>query len=470
MVRPLSINESSSYHTSVLILLAAYGLLAAVAVQVDLFYYADGAYFAFAVASGHPWDLLWSDFPRRLGAMGLTGAPAWLAHVAGASPTLVGKIYQATFFAVPVIAMGLVRWLAPPKVAQLWLTWLVISFATLGMSSFGFPTETWVTLMLLWPVIASIAHPPKNGLRRLTAFVLASLFCFSHEAAALCGPALLIAFYRSWQEHDHKARGYLTFLFVWYAINGTIWAALMFGFQPENTLLAKALSENQGHLWTLGFLRLPLVFFGVTMSAASLWFASHPRHLQSRATRIALLAFAASIVLICIAKDAPDHRYVARSAITWMLPVLAMAVVLWRRYQPWKVTQWILWPALIVHTVVPAYAIAGWMSYHEFLVQHTTGLKTVLSGSDWRHAVHQSLPRRAQYYWGWSSPYTSIMAGNSSTRMAMIRDNEGWYVPMTCADARTHLRSLGWVSPDIINLMIEDICTKNPHKEKEKVL
>ncbi len=464
---PLSSNKSSPYHPSVPILLAAYGILAAVAVHVDLLYYADGAYFAFAIASGHPWSLLWSDFPRRLGAMGLTGVPAWLAQIAGASPTLVGKIYQATFFAIPLIATGVVRWLVPSKVAQLWLTWLLLSFATLGMSSFGFPTETWVTLALLWPVIASIAHPPTGGLRRLSAVVLASLFCFSHEAAALCGPALLIAFYRSWRECDSKARGYLTFLLVWYAINGTIWAALMLGFQPQNTLLAKALKENQGHLWALAFLRLPLVFFGVAMSAASLWFASHPRHLHSRATRMALLAFAALIVLLCLTRDAPNHRYLARSAITWMLPVLAMAVVLWRRSLAWKVAQWILWPALIVHTVVPAYAIAGWMSYHEFLVQHTTGLKTVLIGSDWGHTVNQSLPRRAWYYWGWSSPYTSIMASNSSARMGMILDNEGWYVPMTCAHARTHLGSLGWVSPDIVNLMIEDICTKNPRKERE---
>jgi hypothetical protein len=462
-VRPIvpTSNENHLHRANVLTFLIVYCLLTLATVKVDLFYYADGAYFAFAVASGHPWELLWSEFPRRLGAMILTGGPASLAQFFGASHTLVGKIYQLTFFAIPIIGMGLVHWLVPSNVAQLWVTWQILFMVTLGMSTFGFPTETWVTLALLLPVIASIVHPSEDRLRQACAFLLASFFCFSHEAAAMCGPALLVAFYKTWQEHDYKVRRYLAFLVTWYILNGFIWVALMAGFQPHNILLVKALQQNQIHLWSLVFLHIPLVIFGIVMTAASFWLTAHPNHLRITGVRLAILTFIALIVLFWLSKETPSDRYISRSAITWAVPLLSLVMVFWRKCPTWKVTQWILLPSLVVHTLTSIEAAAGWLQYRKLLDQHTTGLKIPL-GSEWDDIVHKSLPQRAQFYWGWSSPYTLVMLNNSLLRNGVILDNQGWYVPMTCEDATIYLHNINWIYSDAVDSMVHDICTKNP--------
>ena len=253
--------------------LAFYATVSAIAVWQDFLYFGDGAYFAFAIASGQSWELHFSELPRRIGALGLTGFPAWLAQIRGASHWWVGKIYQASFFAVPLWSLFLVGCFADKDKARWFRAWSVLCLATLGMSTFGFPTETWATLAFVWPALASVSSPLATWTRLICASLVAFIFLFSHEVAILCAPAFFISSLRSWRLAEGQAKVRLAILLSFYALLGLAWSYLWLAEQTKNPLLIEALRQNQATILPFHLLKVPAILLAIGLPISALFYS-----------------------------------------------------------------------------------------------------------------------------------------------------------------------------------------------------
>ncbi len=420
-------------------------------------YSADGAFFAFAIASGHSWDALFSELPRRLGALGLTGLPAVLAQLAGASPWWIGKIYQVSFYAVPILSLLALRCAVPKEDFSSWLFLAIVSLATLGMATFGFPTETWVTMAFIWPALASIAYPQASWPQRGFAVAVAFIFLFSHEGAILFAPVFLVVLVKARHADGQPFRYFLTSV---YLLLGLAWVFTFLFWPQRNPLLAKALVENQEHLWSLNFLKIPSVRLSISVIAfvtlsrftkmSGLWFL-----------RMIVFAIGAFEAYRCITHGAPlGDRYVARTAIILVLPVFVLAQMLFERSR--NPGGLVILYAATAQFIMIFFLFNNWLSYKEFLLEKTAVYDHPISGKNWRELLSRSLPEKNSYYWDWTTPYAQIMLNRPGSDIALIIDNQSWYVPLTCSDASIYMNQSTLLSASVARFLLSDVCQKNP--------
>lgn len=443
--------------------LGGFLVLVALALWRDLFYFSDGAWFAFAIATGSGWDLFWSDWPRRLGALFLVGGPAWLVQAAGGSPWLVGKVYQAGFYAAPLVALGLLLWLLPPALRPRWLKWFVLSFVTLGLGTFGFGTEAWIALPLLWPVLAAVVHPPRGALRQVAALAAGAVFLFSHELAMLTAPALALALAQSWRSHagDAAARGFLRRFIACALVAAVLWTALVIGFRPRNPMIAQAMVNNPKTILDLGFLLRPMIFFTSLLAVAGMLAWWRPQFLERRSARAGIVLLLVGAVLICSWADLPSDRYFQRTAIVWLLPVLALAAVLLRGEPDWKALAWVVAPALALQLFVQGNNLLRWNAYRTLLLAPQPAPATV-PVENWAVHVLRTIPASKGFLWDWTPPYVSIMLALPAEAPPILVQSGGWYAPMTCRQARTVLPGVAWLAPATRATLVGDVCAKNP--------
>jgi len=449
-------------HTSktIFIYISIYSILSIIAVTYDFLYYADGAYFAFAIASGEAWSLLFSEFPRRIGALTLTLAPAFIGQKLDLPYIVIGKIYQITFYAIPLLSFLLIKYLAPPQASKFYQNGLLVSWATLGMATFGFPTETWVTLALVWPIIVSIAYPPKNKIAGTVSFILIAVFLFSHESSILFTPIILFIFYSSYQTNKDQ-KPYLTSLFFWYISILALLSALILWFHPNNYLLQKALIENQSHFWTLKFILIPRVF--ISLIFLGLLFLFSIKSINFHKKILIALGIIATIAMLYfyIKSGYPAQRYTARTAISALLPIIVFTILLRPQLLSQNSINKIIFPLLFIDAIATTNAIINWKNYRDLVIKHTTESSAPIYSTAWQLTAKNTIsPKAAQYYWNWTSPYTSIMLNAGKNRSySIIIDDSGWYAPMTCDNAKKYLPSLKFLANNA-NSMIDDICKK----------
>lgn len=443
--------------------LGGFLVLAALATWRDLFYWADGSWFAFAIATGHGWDLFWSDWPRRLGALLLVGGPSWLVQAAGGSPWLVGKVYQAGFYAAPLVGAALLYWLLPAAVRGRWLKWFVLSFVTLGLGTFSFGTEAWVALPLLWPVLASVVHPPRASAKQVAAIAAGAVFLFSHELSVLTVPALGLALARSWREHaaDPAARGFLKRFVACAVPFALLWTALVVAFEPRNPMIEQAMLRNPRTILDLSFLLRPMIFFTSVLAVLGTMVWWRPGLLERRSMRLGIALLLLGAFLICAWADAPGDRYFQRTAIVWLLPLMALAAVTLRGEPEWKALNWLVAPALVLQLLVQGNNLLRWEAYRTLLLAPQPAPATVPISS-WAVHVLRTIPTSQGFLWDWTPPYVSIMLGLPASAPPVLVQSGGWYAPMTCGQARTVLPALDWLAAPTRATLVADVCAKNP--------
>ncbi len=436
---------------------ALYAIICFFAVWIDFLYSADGAFIAFTIASGHSWETLFSEFPRRLGALGLTGLPAALAQLGGASPWWTGKIYQSSFYAIPILSLFALRGAVPKEELGSWLFLAIVSLASFGMATFGFPTETWVTVSFLWPALASIAYPQTSWAQKGSAVAVAFIFLFSHEGAVLFAPAFLVVLLKTWRTDGQAFRYFLTCL---YLLLGLAWIFTFPFLPPHNPLLARALADNQEQLWSLYFLNIPAVGLGlsvfvfVTLSgfikAPGRWFF-----------RVAILAIGAFEAYRCIRDGAPlDERYIARTAVVLVLPAFVFAQMLYGRFR--SPGRWVILYAAITQAIMIFFSFYNWVSYKDFLLEKAAVQSHQISLEDWKDLLSKSLPGKQSYYWDWTTPYAQIMLNKPGSNVALIINRNAWYAPLTCTDASITIKRSTLLSASVAHVLLSDVCRKNP--------
>lgn len=459
---PLSAGAHAVLPWPVTLVLASFVLLAAVAVWRDLFYFSDGAWFAFAIATGHGWELFWSDWPRRLGALLLYGGPAWLVQAAGGSPWLVGKVYQAGFYAMPLLASAWMLWLLPRSAWGRWLKWMVLSFVVLGLGTFAFGTESWIALPLLWTVLAAIVHPPRDAARQLGAIVAAAVFLYSHELAVLTAPALALALWQSWRSHagDERARLFLRRVLAYGLVAGLAWTGFMFGFHPDNAMVGLAMQTNPGSIWSFGVLRRPLVTASLLLAATGVALWWRPRLAQRREVQAGIVLCVLVTAVFCWFVDLPGDRYLQRTAIVWTLPFIAFAAVLLPRDPDWKPLAWVVVPALALQLFVHAQSLVRWEAYRAMLTAHPP-VAGVVRFDAWYGEVMGSIPRSEGFLWDWTAPYVSVMLSLPADHPPVFVGSGGWYAPMTCRQAEALIPRVEWLAPATREAIVRDVCAKN---------
>ncbi len=98
----------SQHRAQITIILTAYLGLAVAATATDFLYYADSAFFAFALASGHGWELLISESPRRIAALILTRLRG-LGHFLVSRANKINGLVQKVFTTRPFLGGGPAR-------------------------------------------------------------------------------------------------------------------------------------------------------------------------------------------------------------------------------------------------------------------------------------------------------------------------------------------------------------------------
>lgn len=460
--RPLPVSSWHRLPLPVWLVSGSLSLLAVAAVWRDLFYFSDGAWFAFAVATGFGWDLFWADWPRRIGALLLSGGPAWLVQAAGGSPWLVGKVYQSSFYAVPLVCTALLVWLLPAHAASRWLKWQMLSFVTLGFGTFGFATEAWVALPLAWTVMGCVAQPPQGFARRVVALVLLAAFIFSHELALLTAPAFLFQLYWSWRAHPigSSSRRFLLCFAGTAAALVLLWLFFWVHHKPSNPLLAVALQVNQNTIWTPWFLRRPLVLASSALAILGLGIWLRPRITERMEVRVLVVFFIFAAAIACYTKDVPSDRYMQRSAILWLLPLLTFAAASLSWEPRWKSLAWVLTPALALQLFVHTLSLARWEEYRNLLVETASRTDGAVSFESWSETVWARIPESSGFLWDWPVPYVSLMLTAETEPRLLIRSG-GWYAPMTCSQAVTVLPEVRWLAPGVRDLLIADVCAKS---------
>ena len=436
---------------------AGYAALVAAALVTDYLLYADGSYFVFALGSRHPWELLWGNFAHRLGAALLTGLPAGVAAELGAPIVVVSKLYQATFLLLPVLAFAAARRLEAVGETR-WHRWSILTMSTLGLIVFGFPTETVVSLVLVFPLMAGIAAPIERPARLVAVMALSAVFVFSHEVALLCAPAMLLALWRAWRRPGQDRR-YLVALLAWWIACWLAWWLIGWRIVPSNPMTVPALAQNASAYSHLGqFTERPLFRVGLLGIALMCWFTWRPRGLRSRGVQVAVLAVAAASAAYCLPDTWPGDHYDCRVAIAIALPVVA-AIALYLPAPPLPLVGLAL-AFLAAHAIVAGHGILGWVTYRRTLTTQLAHHATY-TADDWNAFARDALPSYAQgFFWSWTEPYLSTLLTAGRTGTVLV-DRDSWYVPMTCPAAHRVLPELSWLRRHDVEQLIDDVCDKS---------
>jgi hypothetical protein len=353
-------------------------VLVIIACSSNLLYYADGTVFAYVIATGEPYELLWSEYPLRLGSFVLTGGPALLLKwIRIENPFVLGWAYQATFLMLPLWSIAL-SYAQLPRDHRGWVFWPALFLASLGMSTFGFPTEIWVTGSVFWPLAAMLLNPPAHIGGLFLSAMLAALFCFSHEVAALTAPCLLWAAWQGWKRSSGTQRRLLLIVLGELIACGSVWIWIYLSFEHRNPLIAQALAENQGHLFGLKILSPAPLLAGMTIALAivlALELRPWRRIIPVRWMPGMWILVVGALVAIAIPVRPTDH-YLARGVVAFLL--MPVGIVAVRRFAGGirPLSQRILVLVVLCQLFAQSVFVAYWGQYRSALVEtisQTTG-------------------------------------------------------------------------------------------------
>lgn len=166
---------------------AVLAIVGSIYIAFDLSLYADGSFFAFALATGDPWWTFWVNIPTRASSFVLTIGPPYLVAEATGNFRWALWTYSLALALCPVIGLLVTKAVDPWR----GLLTSCCAFSTVSVVPFVvfFPTEIWVTHAMFWPTLGYAV----SGKGRSYAFILPILlvvFALTHEAALVLLPML----------------------------------------------------------------------------------------------------------------------------------------------------------------------------------------------------------------------------------------------------------------------------------------
>lgn len=429
----------------------AAGLLWAVAFVViglaaDLQLYADGSFFSYAVADRASWGFHWHNIAQRATPHLLTHLPAE-AYVALTGEGRAGiAIYGALFFATPLAGLAL-TWALDTTPARIHFTFAGLSTALLAPLVFGFPTELWLSLALLWPAMASL-HSPRSWPWPVPLMLLLAL-AFTHEGGVLLA-VVAVGLLALRGLPDAGLRRALLLL----AITLAVWLTVKILLPPDD-YFASAYGRSAVGFLDLSALMSPVILLLCGAAAALVLLsiglaragAGHP-------ATVAAIVVAAGLIACWLLLDLPVHaaeRYTVRTVMLGGLVAFAIAAALLATDSPpWpsKIFSPETWtpfarPAMaaltlvsLVHFAETARFVAAWERYKQALRALGSSEISDPRLGDSRFASAERLGERLnRLSWYSTTHYLSILLAPDWLPKRLVVDPDAGYYWLSCAMA-----------------------------------
>lgn len=444
---------------------ALYTAMAGLALATDQLLWGDGALFAFVAGLDDPWSLFWHDFAARWAGGLLSTLPAWLAGRLGAEAAGVSLVYQATWYAAPLLGLGW-AWRLLPAEEKDWIGPAILFWAAVAMTTFTFPTELWLSTALFWPLLFAVLFPQGRG-ARLTRLMLAPLLMFTHETVVLLVPVLLVAAWRPWRPAVRREQ--VLFSAVLLAAAAAM-AVVALTVKPANGLQVYAVAGNAGHFLTpIAFIFMPLLSGGAaTLALFLIGLSLADRRMAEN------LAVAAGVLLalLCYAmmtgKVYPFGHYLARVGIAVLLPPFVLVLLLLRgRLRPKRAMVLpFLAPVLAVQLVYQVGFNLDWQTYRAAMLETLAHPPTtpIIDLTDTAIPRLVDTPRQeANFLWRWDMPFQglTLRLPPGEPRRVLIADQGNWFAPFTCAQV-PRLSYRGSLGPGVMQALGWYICAANP--------
>ncbi|HEX5356809.1 MAG TPA: hypothetical protein VFW93_11365 [Aquabacterium sp.] len=405
-----------------MLLVSLYGI------ATDYFYFADASFFLVSLLADTALNDVWLQFPKRAAAFLLTQGPTYLAVQMGASASFARYAYASCFLLLPWAGLATICWVSdrPAMKFVAVLALGVVTFAT-----FGFPTETSVTMTLLVGLTALLSAAPPDrqnqAIRRSLIVVLTPLLIFSHDAALLAIPALVYLVFKpekKWQLDGQTRRWFVAAL----SLSVAGWMALDLMTSPSNPLIAKALQNNARSIMTFkGTVHRPVAALAMLAILASVLF-----RVAGRRTRALRGVMALTVVLLLVAlvrlwrADEVADRYLARSVLVWLMPFVPLLPDFFSRVGRREMVFVSL--ILMALTLAHVRSIFYWRAYKADFQAQLLGKQVDRAGLNER-----ARQRLARYRWDWALPYAAALMTQKVERQTLLIDEKTWYSPLSCA-------------------------------------
>ncbi len=404
--------------------------------------YADGSIFSYAIADRATWAIHWHNIAQRLTTHVLTHVPAE-AYVAltGDGPGGIA-IYGALFFGAPLAGLLLTRALdrTPERVHS---AFACASTALLAPLVFGFPTELWLSMALLWPVMASL-HGPMRWPWPVPLVLLMAL-AFTHEGGLLLAVvAVSTLALRGWRDGEFR-RG-----LVLLGVAMASWLSVKLLARPDD-YFASAYTRSAVGFLGLGVLNSPimlLLYGSVGGFAASVLVLArfHSHRPQLIAGAVTVLGVAA----VWLVGDVPVHaaeRYPVRTIMLGgaVLMVIAAAVLSSDlAARPPKELERLATPALgalflvmLVHAVETARFVHAWGAYKEAVRTLAMGDASDPGLGDARFVNSERIGERLnRLSWYSTTQYLSVLLAPGWVPKRLVVDPDAGYYWLSCAEAK----------------------------------
>ncbi|TCZ52262.1 hypothetical protein [Roseicella aquatilis] len=439
--------------------------------------YADGGFFSFAILAGRSWDFLWANFPGRLAAYALAVRPAelyraWTGDAAGAL-----RLYALLFGGFPLFGL-LASLAALPAGRRAELVWPAFAFLTVGLLTFGFPTETWITLSAFWPLLFALRYGQGRPAGLLGTLLLAGIYAFSHEGMVLGLPVLGLVLLRRGLEADSRAAALRLAPALLLPLLAWAWAKTTL--LPPDPDTVRAVANNQWELFHPRHLYANLILQKAGFGALSggllwVWLVRRRGWAPRRALASALLLAVTVAVLLLPAWGLHTaERYGARVLLLLLLPALGLASVLTTvtaapagAPRPGlDATPALALVALLLplHLGEGAKFLAAWGAF----TAEYRGIAAGGPGPAGRPdlAVFPAAPAGAatgrrpawRVDWSWTLPYYAAVLAPEGSPVALVHAPANRYDPVRCAEAASLAGPGSGLTPQAAALLRSFLC------------
>lgn len=188
-------------------------LCAAIASRLMLF--GDGAFFVYALATGHAWELKWQFLTTRLSAYVFTVLPAeGICQALSCDGVAFAAVNSATFYALPVLQFACLIAMAWRRFPAL-LVFPIAQYAfALGLG-YGFPSEILLAPGFFWMALFSLLLRPWPIVLFIVSF---AGLVFSHELALAAALVVVCFFAMQWRTQRAGNARALFLLFAMFII------------------------------------------------------------------------------------------------------------------------------------------------------------------------------------------------------------------------------------------------------------
>lgn len=405
--------------------------------------YADGSLFSYAIADRASWAMHWHNIAQRSTAHVLVHMPAE-AYVSVTRDAPGGiAVYGGLFFGAPLAGLAL-TWVLDRTTGQIHTLSACLATSLLAPLLFGFPSELWLSLALVWPVMASL-HGPRRWPWPVPLLLLLAL-AFTHEGGlllALTGVAMLAL--RGWRDGE-----FLRAL-VMLAIAAAAWSTVKLAVPPD-AYFASAYMRSAASFVDLGVVTRPAVVEVAAAAGGYVVLAVLLARLGfSRPAAGAACLTIAAVGLAGFVFDLPVHaadRYPVRTVVLGGVVVLVVAAAA----APWSARlaeipktgeQWqrlglgLMASIMAVHAIETARFVRAWGQYEDGVRALASGEASDPQLGNDRFVNSERLGDRLnRLSWYSTTHYLSVLLAPGFSPRRLVVDPDAGYYWLSCGMAK----------------------------------